>query len=326
MISIAKAVIERIVCRYGLFETLVSDRGSVFVGSLAAHIYKALKIQRITTSAYHPQGNAIIERFHHTLKTTLKLWSLETKEEWDDLLPYALFAYNTAYHTILQEVPHFLNHGYEARLPIDVVLTNRDEQYGDIHQYAVEMIERLQLVHTRIRDILATVQQEMSEDEHIAKIIKLNIGEKVWLFDPTTKKHETASLKVRWQGPYTVISKNSPVNYTIVNDADGRQQRVHVARLKKKTDDDSAPASAQVQLELIEKEIESIKQRQLDLLTRQRQRESERESVKQRLIDSPQHDSGSLEVEEEDNEEDREVSELAAIMMQHLRAHSIKWL
>lgn len=45
MISIAKAVIERIVCRYGLFETLVSDRGSVFVGSLAAHIIRTVCLQ-----------------------------------------------------------------------------------------------------------------------------------------------------------------------------------------------------------------------------------------------------------------------------------------
>ena len=32
MISISKAVIDKIVCRYGLFERMVSDRGSVFVG------------------------------------------------------------------------------------------------------------------------------------------------------------------------------------------------------------------------------------------------------------------------------------------------------
>ena len=69
-----------IVCRYGLFEVLVSDRGGVFVGTLAAHVFRALKIKRIQTTAYHPQANGMIERFHATLKITLVLWSHECSD------------------------------------------------------------------------------------------------------------------------------------------------------------------------------------------------------------------------------------------------------
>ena len=186
MISISKAVIDRVVCRYGLFERMVSDRGSVFVGTLAAHIYKALRIQRIVTTAYHPQSNGMIERFHSTLKTTLKLWSNEIHEEWDILLPFAIFAYNTSYHTTLQEVPHFLCHGYDARLPIDEVLGNRGEHYGGIHQYAVELVERLQQVHRRVKEILEEVNNQRKEDELLSKILNLQVGDQVWMHDPST--------------------------------------------------------------------------------------------------------------------------------------------
>ena len=184
MISISKAVIDKIVCRYGLFERMVSDRGSVFVGTLAAHVYKALRIKRIMTTPYHPQSNGMIERFHATLKTTLKLWSNEVSDEWDELLPFAIFAYNVSFHTILQEVPHFLCHGYDARLPIDEILGNQNEMYDNVHHYAKELVEKLRQVHTRVKEILEEVNKQRKEDELLGKILKLKIGEEVWMYDP----------------------------------------------------------------------------------------------------------------------------------------------
>jgi transposase InsO family protein len=129
-VSIARAVVEKIVCRYGIFETLVSDRGGVFIGTLAAHVFRALRIKQRTTTAFHPQSNGMIERFHFTLKVTLKLWSHEYAEEWDALLQFAIFAYNSAFHTILQEVPHFLCHGYDARLHIDELIGSSEQRRG----------------------------------------------------------------------------------------------------------------------------------------------------------------------------------------------------
>ena len=59
-----------------------------------------------------------------------------------------------SFHTILQEVPHFLCHGYDARLPIDEILGNQSEMYGNVHHYAKELVEKLRQVHTRVKEII----------------------------------------------------------------------------------------------------------------------------------------------------------------------------
>ena len=270
MVSIANAVIERIICRYGLFEVMVSDRGSVFVGQLASHIYRALKIKRVITTAYHPQSNGIIERFHATLKTTLKVWSVETGSEWDELLPYAIFAYNTAYHTVIQEIPHFLNHGYDARLPIDTVINTKSDEYNDIHQYAVALVEKLQLTQRRVREILKEINHQRKESEMLAQRLNIQVGERVMMYDPTTTPGESSKLKVRWQGPYTVLERPTPVTYII--NQNGQRYTAHVERLKRyiaNNDDNNDNDSYTAQLEKLNNELEMIKQTQQTLLQRQ---------------------------------------------------------
>ena len=98
--------------------------------------------------------------------------------EWDDLLPFAIFAYNTAFHTTLQEVPHYLAHGYDARLPIDEVLGAKEERTRDVHEYAAELVDSLQSVYKRITEILHEVNVSRNEDEATARVLKLKIGDK----------------------------------------------------------------------------------------------------------------------------------------------------
>lgn len=318
MVSISRAVIEKIVCRYGLFEVLVSDRGGVFVGTLAAHVFRALKIKRIQTTAYHPQANGMIERFHATLKITLVLWSHECSDEWDDLLPFAIFAYNTAFHTTLQEVPHYLAHGYDARLPIDEVLGPgaKEERTRDVHEYAAELVDSLQSVYKRITEILHEVNVSRNEDEATARVLKLKIGDKVWVYDPSTKENEYAKLKTRWTGPHTIMERKSDVVYVV--EKDGKQDAVNVARMKrahveneKKSDDEDK--QRQHQLTLIEKEVQSLKEIQQQLLTQQHRKEKQMNEMKQHAAhiaktvaaaDKQQdNDDGDVELTEQENDE-----------------------
>ena len=68
--SIARALIQHVICRHGLFDTRTSDNGSVFVSELAQAIDKELGIKRVKTTPLHPQSNGLPERFNGTLKQT----------------------------------------------------------------------------------------------------------------------------------------------------------------------------------------------------------------------------------------------------------------
>ena len=56
-------------------------------------LYEMVNIQGITTSPYTPQSNGCVEHFNGTLKLVLKKLCTENTNEWDELLPFVLFAY-----------------------------------------------------------------------------------------------------------------------------------------------------------------------------------------------------------------------------------------
>ena len=150
------------------------------------------------------------------------------------LLPYALFAYNTSYHSLLQETPYYLNHGCDARTTTHIVTGQRPQHRAGVHEYAVELAQNLYDVHMRVRDILKNVNDErlMMSGSDNSNIPSLNIGDEVLLYDPTTPQGLSRKLIRRSKGPYIVINKISPTTYEIVRD--GHNQIVHVERMRKR--------------------------------------------------------------------------------------------
>jgi len=49
-------------------------------------------------TAYHPEGDGMVEQFNRILLQLLRSYT-EKQEEWERYLPYVLFAYCTAVHT-----------------------------------------------------------------------------------------------------------------------------------------------------------------------------------------------------------------------------------
>ena len=70
-----------------------------------------LGTHHLETAVYHPQANGVVEIFNKTLKTTLRIFASENQKDWDELLCFAIFSYNTSFHSTLQETPYYLNHG-----------------------------------------------------------------------------------------------------------------------------------------------------------------------------------------------------------------------
>ena len=49
---------------FGMPAVMTSDRGTQFTSSLWAALCTLLGIQHVQTTAYHPEGNSLVERFH----------------------------------------------------------------------------------------------------------------------------------------------------------------------------------------------------------------------------------------------------------------------
>ena len=97
----AKRITEELVkvfAKYGLPTTLHPDQGRNFESSMLHQTLEAFGIKKSRMTAYHPEGDGMVERFNRTLLQLLRSYT-EQQAEWERYLPFVLFAYHTAVHT-----------------------------------------------------------------------------------------------------------------------------------------------------------------------------------------------------------------------------------
>ena len=70
--SCARAFMTGWVARFGVPLQMTSDRGRQFISSLWSEMARSLGTQLHRTTSYHPQANGMVERFHRSLKASLR--------------------------------------------------------------------------------------------------------------------------------------------------------------------------------------------------------------------------------------------------------------
>jgi len=80
--------------RFGVPAYITSDRGAQFTSALWSSLCELLAITHIQTTAYHPQSNGLVERFHRRLKDSLR--ARMANADWLCHLPWVLLGVRSA--------------------------------------------------------------------------------------------------------------------------------------------------------------------------------------------------------------------------------------
>ena len=110
---------ESFVNTFGYPDIVLTDQGRNFESALIKEMCARLKIDKRTTSAYHPQCNGQTERFNRTMNAMLAQYVSANQKDWDVWIPSVLFAYRTAVHDSTGFSPYKLLFGREPKQPID---------------------------------------------------------------------------------------------------------------------------------------------------------------------------------------------------------------
>ena len=108
---------------YGIPETILTDNGTEFTSNAFRELDEMMSMIHLYATPYHPQGNAVIERMHGTLKSILAALCGEHPNKWPLLLDSCERALSGAVHGTTGAQPHFAFHGRHptrsvgARLP-----------------------------------------------------------------------------------------------------------------------------------------------------------------------------------------------------------------
>ena len=111
----ARAFICNWISRFGVPDDITSDRGPQFTSHLWSELNCLLGISASNTTAYRPQANGLVERFHQQLKGSLK--ARLQGPHWMDELPLMLLGIRTAWREGSDCSASKLVYGTSLRIP-----------------------------------------------------------------------------------------------------------------------------------------------------------------------------------------------------------------
>ena len=114
---IARLLVEEVMPCFGVPEALLSDTGTNLLSFLMKDICKMLGIEKLNTTASHPQCNSAVERFNRTLKLILRKHVAKYGMQWDQYISGVVWAYCNTPHSSTGEKPSFLLFGLDCHSP-----------------------------------------------------------------------------------------------------------------------------------------------------------------------------------------------------------------
>ena len=238
--SIVKALI-KFFTFVGLPKSVQSDQGSNFMSGIFQQVMHELGIKQYRSSAYHPESQGALERFHQTLKNMIRSYCFDTEKDWDEGIHLLLFAVRESVQESLGFSPFELVFGHSVRGPLKLLkekFLSNDETPLNLLQYVSDFRNRLSRACEVARSNLKKSHGKMKAryDNHVIDR-KFEPGDKVLALLPIPGR----PLQARYFGPYTIDKKTSDLNY-IINTPGRRKnkQMCHVNMFKEYFDRDSS--------------------------------------------------------------------------------------
>ena len=111
----AQALFTGWIARFGVPSVITPDRGAQFTSSLWASLCQLLNITHSTTTAYHPQSNGLVERFHRRLKDALRARTANV--DWADHIPWVMLSIRSTFGEDSDFSPPEATYGSPLTLP-----------------------------------------------------------------------------------------------------------------------------------------------------------------------------------------------------------------
>ena len=220
---------------YGIPQEIQSDRGTNFTSKLFTDVLNQLGIKQTLSTAYHPESQGSLERWHQTLKSMIKKFCFESGSDWDESIPFLLFAIRETPQESLGCSPFELLFGRQVRGPLKVVKDqwlqpSSSSSSKTVSEYLTNLKDVLSKVRQFAKENLEKTQHSMKACFDLkTKVRKFKPGDLVLAYFPIPG----SPLQAKYNGPYEVIKCVNDNNY-IIKTPDRRKstQLVHINLLK----------------------------------------------------------------------------------------------
>jgi cleavage and polyadenylation specificity factor subunit 1 len=213
--TVADAFIGHWISRFGVPDSITTDRGPQFESHLWLKLTQILGATKIATTAYHPQANGLVERLHRRIKASLK--AQPEPHHWVDRLPFTMLGIRTALKPDVGYSAAEILYGVNLRIPGDLLTKNTQTCPQDLTQYTDRLKETMRQV--------APAQSRAHRGNNSYLDPKLEVATHVFIRTDAVK----SPLQPTYRGPFPVVEKRAKY-YKV--EANGKVDSVSIDRLK----------------------------------------------------------------------------------------------
>ena len=218
--TVARNFVEHWIARYGCPSTITTDRGSQFESSLFDDLTRILGSTRTRTTAYHPQANGMVERFHRQLKASL---CAHAHIAWTEALPLVLLGIRNTVKADLKCTSASLVYGCPMRLPASLIVESHSTAM-DPSTYA-----------TRLASYMRTLEPAPPRVQTRTSYVPATLATSDFVFVRCDSVRRP--LRAPYTGPFRVVRRSDK---TFVIDRRGKNETISIDRLKPAFIDDAS--------------------------------------------------------------------------------------
>ena len=294
----AEAFVNEIVCRHGVPDVLLTDRGSNFTSRLMSRVATRLRCKKLHALTAHAQTIGTAEKLNQFITNAVYAYVDEEGTDWDEILPSISMAYRTSVVEAIGMTPAELVYGRKLRVPQDLMFGDQGKEVVDQKQYNLRLLARLRRFYRAAlssQSIYDAKKEKQYDKTH--KHVNFEIGDIVLIAAPKSNMHKSGSKKLSpvYSPPHKVIHKLSDLNYRVQGVETGKIYDVNVQRMLKF----NPREGEDLRVKNIRKKARSSKQQQKRAMLQNAS--SQHEEAKGEESDSVQSSDPELQVEEVEN-------------------------
>ncbi|UYV69000.1 K02A2.6-like, partial [Cordylochernes scorpioides] len=230
--TVARVLVDNLICRFGVPLELHSDQGRNFESGVFRELCQVLGIWKTRTTPLHPQSDGMVERFNKTMVEHLSKVVEQNQRDWDRRLPLFLMAYRAAIHETTGQTPAKVMFGRELRLPCDLEFGTPGGPPVEVTSYVGELRGVLSETHKLVREKIQLASHRMKTHYDLkANHEGFKENDLVWMFNPKRKRGLSPKLTPMWEGPYKVVKRINDLVYRIQRSSKAKPRVVHLSRL-----------------------------------------------------------------------------------------------
>ena len=198
----ANFLTNEVILKYGTPTCILTDNGTHFTAQLMNNLFQRIGTTHLYTTAYHPQTNGQIERFNATMDGKIAALCNERRTDWDEVLQFVTFNYNTSIQATTKQTPFEMMHGRQAVLPFDqqqalVSLTQDPEHGRKLRNYLAKLAEEAR------KKIQLCQQQYKTRYDLNRQELKLKLNDLVLVKTRNIRN----KFDERYEGPFRIIKQ-----------------------------------------------------------------------------------------------------------------------